>query len=150
MEETQQKSLQHEATATTATLEVTESRTPFSDLDENVKLALKAASEKKAYDVVALDLRQIASFTEHFLIFSGANQRQVQAIADGIEEDLKAKLKNRAIRIEGYRTAEWVLMDYGDFVVHIFEKKARETYDLQRLWRDAKRIELPEEFLNEV
>lgn len=148
MEETQQKSRQHEA-ATTATLEVTETRTPFTDLDENVKLAIKAASDKKAFDTVALDLRQIAGFTEYFLIFSGANQRQVQAIADGIEEDLKAKLKNRAIRIEGYRTAEWVLMDYGDFVVHIFEKKARETYDLQRLWRDAKRIELPEELLNE-
>ena len=148
MEETQQKALQHEA-ATTATLEVTETRTPFSDLDENVKLAVKAADEKKAFDVVALDLREIASFTEYFLIFSGANQRQVQAIADGIEEDLKAKLKNRAIRIEGYRTAEWILMDYGDFVVHIFEKKARETYDLQRLWRDAKRVGLPEEFLNE-
>lgn len=144
MEETQQKSLQHEAAAT-ATLEVTEARTPFSDLDENVKLAVKIASEKKAFDMVALDLREIASFTEYFLIFSGANQRQVQAIADGIEEDLKKNLKSRAIRIEGYRTADWILMDYGDFVVHIFEKKARETYDLQRLWRDAKRVELPED-----
>ena len=145
MEEKQQKSLQREA-ATTATLEVTEQRTPFSELDENVKRAVKAADEKKAFDVVALDLREIASFTEYFLIFSGANQRQVQAIADGIEEDLKKHLRNRPIRIEGYRTAEWILMDYGDFVVHIFEKKARETYDLQRLWRDAKRVELPEDF----
>lgn len=148
MEETQQKSLQHKAAAT-ATLEVTEARTPFAGLDENVKLALKIASEKKAFDIVALDLREIASFTEYFLIFSGANQRQVQAIADGIEEDLKKNLKSRAIRIEGYRTAEWILMDYGDFVVHIFERKARETYDLQRLWRDAKRVELPEDLLNE-
>ena len=150
MEETQQKSLQREAAATTATLEVTEARTPFSDLDENVKLAIKSASDKKAFDMIALDLRKIASFTEYFLIFSGANQRQTQAIADGIEEELKKKLKNRAIRIEGYRTADWILMDYGDFVVHIFEKKARETYDLQRLWRDAKLVELPEDILNEV
>ncbi len=147
MEETQQKSPQHEAAA--ATLEVTETRTPFADLDENVKLAIKAASEKKAFDMTALDLREIASFTEYFLIFSGANPRQVQAIADGIEEDLKKKLKNRPIRVEGYRTADWILMDYGDFVVHIFEKKMRETYDLQRLWRDAKQVELPEELLNE-
>ncbi len=146
MEETQQKALQHEAA--TATIEVTEARTPFADLDENVKLALKSASDKKAFDMTALDLREIASFTEYFLIFSGANQRQVQAIADGIEEELKKHLKNRALRIEGYRTADWVLMDYGDFVVHIFEKKARETYDLQRLWRDAKLVELPEEVLN--
>ncbi len=146
MEETQQKSLQHEAAA--ATLEVSEARTPFSDLDENVKLALQAASEKKAFDINALDLRQVASFTEYFLIVSGANQRQTQAIADGIEEDLKKKLGDRALRIEGYRTADWILMDYGDFVVHIFEKKARETYDLQRLWRDAKLVELPEELLS--
>lgn len=149
MEETQQKSLQHEAAAATATLEVTEARTPFADLDENVKLAVKVASDKKAFDMVALDLREVASFTEYFLIFSGANQRQVQAIADGIEEDLKKHLKSRAIRVEGYRTAEWILMDYGDFVVHIFEKKARETYDLQRLWRDARRVELPDDLLNE-
>ena len=150
MEETQQKSLQRETAETTATIEVTEARTPFSDLDENVKLAVKVASDKKAFNMTALDLRQVASFTEYFLIFSGANQRQVQAICDGIEEELKKQLQNRPLRIEGYRTADWVLMDYGDFVVHIFEKKARESYDLQRLWRDAKLVELPQEVLNEV
>ncbi len=139
MEATQEKTLQHEAAALT----VTETRTPFSDLDEEVKLALHYASEKKAFDMVALDLREIASFAEFFIICSGANQRQVQAISDEISEQLKKELKSRPVRIEGYRTGEWVLLDYGDFIVHIFEKDARDFYDLQRLWRDAKRVDLP-------
>lgn len=137
-----EQSLNHEETAT---ISVTEARTPFSELDESVKLALHSASEKKAVNIVALDLREIASFTEFFVITSGTNQRQVQAIADEIEEQLKKQLKQRPVRIEGYNTAEWVLMDYGDFVVHIFEQKSREFYDLERLWRDAKKVELPEE-----
>lgn len=142
MEATQEKTLQHEAVKT---LEVVEARTPFADLDEEVKLALHLASEKKAFDTVALDLREIASFTEFFLIVSGANQRQAQAISDEIEEQLKRQLKVRPVRIEGYRNAEWILMDYGDFIVHIFDKDSREFYDLERLWRDAKRVEIPEE-----
>lgn len=140
MEATQEKLLNHRTT-----IEITEARTPFEELDEEVKLALHSASEKKAFDMVALDLREIASFAEFFVICSGANTRQAQAIADEIEEQLKKQLKTRAVRIEGYRTAEWILMDYGDFIVHIFDKDARDFYDLQRLWRDAKRVELPEE-----
>jgi ribosome-associated protein len=141
MEETQEKSLQHEVADT---LLVTETRTPFADLDAEVKLAIECASEKKAFDLSALDLREIASFAEFFVLCSGANQRQVQAISDEIEEQLKKQLQSRPVRIEGYRTAEWVLMDYGDFIVHIFEKNARDFYDLERLWRDAKKVELPE------
>jgi ribosome-associated protein len=87
----------------------------------------------------------VASFAEFFIIASGANQRQVQAIADEINEQLKKQLGSRPIRIEGYNAAEWVLMDYGDFIVHIFDKDAREFYDLERLWRDAKRVEMPED-----
>ena len=82
--------------------------------------------------MVVLDLRQIASFAEYFVIASGANQRQVQAISDEIEEQLKKQLKTRPVRIEGYSSAEWVLMDYGDFIVHIFNKEARDFYDLER------------------
>ena len=96
--------------------------------------------------MIALDLREIASFTEFFIIATGANQRQVQAIADEIEEQLKKQVSARPVRTEGYSSAEWVLMDYGDFIVHIFEKNAREFYDLERLWRDAKRVELPKDF----
>jgi ribosome-associated protein len=96
--------------------------------------------------MVGLDLREIASFTEFFFIASGANQRQVQAIADEISERLKKEYRRRPIRIEGYSKSEWVLLDYGDFVIHLFDKDSREFYDLERLWRDARRVELPASF----
>jgi ribosome-associated protein len=112
------------------------------ELDERICSALRAASDKKALNMVVLDLRAIASFTDYFVITSGANTRQVQAIADEVVERLK-KEGTRAARVEGYNTAEWVLVDYGDFVVHVFEDKARQFYDLERLWRDAVRVPLP-------
>ena len=114
-------------------------------LDERVFAALHAAGEKKALDPVVLDLREIASFTDYFVIVGGANERQVQAISDEIYESLK-KSGHAAARVEGYKTAEWILLDYGDFVVHVFEQKARKFYDLERLWRESKRVELPSEF----
>ena len=142
MEATQEKILQH---AGAETIEIVQAATPFADLDAEVKLAITCASEKKAFDIVAIDLREIASFTEFFIIASGANQRQVQAISDEIGEQLKKQLNSRFIRIEGYSSGEWVLLDFGDFIVHIFEQKAREFYDLERLWRDAKKVEIPKE-----
>lgn len=114
-------------------------------LDERVLAALHAASEKKALEPVVLDLREIASFTDYFVIVSGANERQVQAISDEVYDSLK-KSGHAAARVEGYKTAEWILLDYGDFVVHVFEQKARKFYDLERLWRESKRIEVPAEF----
>ena len=114
-------------------------------LDERVLATLHAASEKKAIEPVVLDLREISSFTDYFVIVSGANERQVQAISDEIYESLK-KAGHAAARVEGYKTAEWILLDYGDFVVHVFEQKARKFYDLERLWRESKRVELPAEF----
>jgi ribosome-associated protein len=89
-----------------------------------------------------LDLREIATFTDFFVITSGANERQVQAISDEVYETLK-KTGSTAARVEGYKTAEWILLDYGDFIVHVFEQKARQFYDLERLWRESKRVELP-------
>lgn len=141
MEELQEKSLQREQIK----IEIPVSQTPFSEIDDDVRLAVHCAAEKKAVDLVALDLREIASFTEYFVIASGTNQRQVQAIADEINEKLKQQLSRRPVRVEGYNAAEWVLLDYGDFVVHLFDKNAREFYDLERLWRDARRVELPKE-----
>ena len=91
----------------------------------------------------ALDLRAIASFTDFFLIASGANVRQVQAIADGVVEHLRKELNTKPARVEGFNSAEWVLLDYGDFVFHVFEEKARRFYDLERLWRDGARVALP-------
>ena len=119
--------------------------TPSEALDERVQLALHAAGEKKALEPVVLDLREIASFTDYFLIVSGANERQVQAISDEVYETLK-KSGHAAARVEGYKTAEWILLDYGDFVVHVFEQKARKFYDLERLWRESKRVDLPAEY----
>jgi ribosome-associated protein len=114
------------------------------ELDERICKALEAASEKKALDLVVLDLREVANFTDYFIITSGANTRQVQAIADEVVEQLK-KQGTRAARVEGYNTAEWVLVDYGDFILHVFDDKSRKFYDLERLWRDAKRVQLPAE-----
>ena len=113
-------------------------------LDERIITAVRAASDKKALDMVVLDLRGVASFTDYFLIISGMNARQVQAITDEIVARLKTQ-GTRAQRVEGYRTAEWVLVDYGDFIVQVFDSKARQFYDLERLWRDAERIAIPED-----
>ncbi|HEY6233385.1 MAG TPA: ribosome silencing factor [Pyrinomonadaceae bacterium] len=114
-------------------------------LDEAMLTTLAAAAEKKAINLVVLDLREIASFTDYFVIASGANERQVQAISDAVVETLKAA-GTPVTRVEGYKSAEWILLDHGDFVVHIFNEKARAFYDLERLWREAKRVELPPEF----
>ena len=111
-------------------------------LDERILLALQAAAEKKALDLVVLDLRPVASFTDFFVITSGTNRRQVQAISDGVVEQLK-KNGTRAARVEGYQTAEWILVDYGDFILHVFDEKARRFYDLERLWREAVRVDVP-------
>jgi ribosome-associated protein len=116
-------------------------------LDERVLVALHAASERKAHDLVVLDLREVASFTDYFIIASGMNVRQVHAIADAIEDELRKRLKVKPGRVEGYKSAEWVLLDYGDFIFHVFEEKARRFYDLERLWRDAARVAVPPEIL---
>ena len=123
--------------------ETTEANKPSAaELDERVRLALHAAGERKAHDLVVLDLREVASFTDFFIITSGTNVRQVQAIADAVQEYLRKELRVKPARVEGYNSAEWVLLDYGDFVLHVFEEKARRFYDLERLWRDAARIAL--------
>ena len=115
------------------------------ELDERLRLALHAADEKKAHDLVVLDLREVASFTDYFAIASGTNVRQVQAVADAVQEQLRKQLGVKPARVEGYNTAEWILLDYGDFIFHVFEEKSRRFYDLERLWRDAARVPLPAE-----
>jgi ribosome-associated protein len=140
MEELQEKTLHRETVA----VEVVKKHLPFTELDEEVQLAIRCADDKKATRITVLDLRSIASFTEFFVIADGTNQRQVQAIADEINEQLKKQAGRRPVRIEGYKSAEWVLLDYGDFIVHLFNKEARDFYDLERLWRDAGKVDLPE------
>ncbi|MCC7307615.1 MAG: ribosome silencing factor [Acidobacteria bacterium] len=141
MEELQEKTLHRES----ARIEIAKAATPFAEIDPEVQLAVRCAADKKALDIKVLDLREVATFTEFFVIAGGTNQRQVQAIADEITEQLKKQLSTRAVRTEGYNAAEWVLLDFGDFIVHIFNKEAREFYDLERLWRDAQKVELPSE-----
>lgn len=113
-------------------------------LTGDVAKAVRAALDKKALDVVVLDLRQTPAFTDFFVLCSGANQRQVKAIADAIEEALRAA-KVRPAHVEGYDRAEWVLMDFFTFIVHVFTPQTREFYSLERLWGDAERIEVSDE-----
>lgn len=133
-----EKSLHPEASARSSHQKIVAAE----DLDQRILAAVDAASEKKALNIVVLDLREIASFTDYFVITSGTNERQVQAISDEIYETLK-KAGSTAARVEGYKTAEWILLDYGDFIVHVFEEKSRRFYDLERLWRESKRVDLP-------
>ena len=111
------------------------------ETEEAVTIAARAANNKKATDLVVLDLRTAASFTEYFLICTGASTRQVQAISNAVEEAL-LKGGKRPLHIEGYSSAEWILLDYGDFIVHVFGPASRRFYDLERLWRDAPRVEV--------
>lgn len=141
MEELQEKTLHRESVK----IEIPKISTPFEEVDQEVQLAVRCAADKKGIDIKVLDLRAVATFTEFFVIASGANQRQVQAISDEITEQLKKQLGTRAIRVEGYTGGEWVLLDFGDFIVHVFDKDAREFYDLERLWRDAQKVELPDD-----
>ena len=107
-------------------------------------MAVRAAESKKATDIRVLDLTGITAFADYFLICTGANARNVQAIADEVGLRLK-QTGELPFSVEGYNQAEWILADYGNFLVHIFSQKSREYYDLERLWRNAKTIEIPAE-----
>ncbi len=115
---------------------------PEQDLPEAPLIAARAAESKKAIDVRILDLREISTFTDFFVVCSGANARQIQAITDEVGLQLK-KHGDRAIGIEGYTKGDWVLADFGDFIVHVFSPAARTFYDIERLWRAAKEIKIP-------
>ena len=116
------------------------------DLKRQVSEAILACQDKQADDVTVLELeKDSGAFTDYFVMCSGTNPRQIQAIADAVDERLEA-LGLRVTHAEGYKQAEWVLLDYVDFVVHIFSEKARQFYDLERLWKSAKRLE-PAELL---
>ena len=111
------------------------------ELKKQVSAAIQACQEKQAEQLSILEMEKgSGAFTDYFVLCSGTNPRQVQAIADEVE----LRLKNTGLRpahVEGYNQAEWVLIDYVDFVVHIFSEKARKFYDLERLWKSARRLE---------
>jgi ribosome-associated protein len=113
-------------------------------LTGEIAKAVRAALDKKALDVVVLDLRHTPAFTDFFLLCSGQNVRQAHAIADAIEEALRA-VKRRPAHIEGYKRGDWILMDFFTFIVHVFTPQTREFYSLERLWGDAVRIEVSDE-----
>jgi ribosome-associated protein len=111
------------------------------DLKRQVSEAIAACQEKQAEEITILELDQASgAFTDYFVVCSGNNPRQVQAISDEVEERLE-KAGQRPTHIEGYKQAEWVLLDYVNFVVHVFSDKARKFYDLERLWKSAKRLQ---------
>lgn len=117
------------------------------EIKEYALLAAHAAAEKKASDVVVLDVAPSLVIVDYFVIASGATDRQVHAIADEIEAQLKAA-GLRAIGREGEREAKWILLDFGDIVVHVFQPDEREFYRLEKLWNDTERLTLPSEITN--
>jgi len=101
-----------------------------------IKLSVKASQAKKGEDILVLDLREISSFTDFFIIMHGNSSRQNVALFESIEQELR-KGNIKPLSVEGKSHAEWILMDYGNFIVHVFSKKAREYYSLEKLWADA-------------
>ena len=115
------------------------------NVKHQVAEAIHACQDKKAEEITILELEQgSGAFTDYFVVCSGTNPRQVQAIADEVETRLEKKNGMRVNHMEGYKQAEWVLLDYVDFVVHVFSEKARKFYELERLWKSAKRLEASE------
>ena len=120
-------------------------RTATAKLPKAVSIAIQAARDRKASDVVVLDLRKAGGFTDFFVICTGNNPRQIGAIADAVRETLKKELGERPALAEGVDRSEWVLLDYFNFVVHVFSRECRSFYALERLWGNAQRIEFPNE-----
>ena len=110
---------------------------------ESWQFAVEAAQSRKAEDIVVLRIGEVSSLTEYFVVCSGTNTRQTQAIADAIEERLREE-GWRPMGVEGKQVGEWILMDYGDLVVHIFSPQKRRFFDLERLWRNAPQVPVPE------
>ena len=110
---------------------------------EMVRIACKALDEKKAHDIKIIDIHEVSVIADYFVIASGSNQNQVQAMVDNADEML-GRAGYEAKQIEGTRNSSWVLMDYGDIIIHIFSKEDRLFYDLERTWRDGKIIDVNE------
>lgn len=115
----------------------------MTDSRKMAMLACEALEDKKAIDIKVIDIEKISTLTDYFIIASGANRNQVQAMADNVEEFL-GKAGYPAKQTEGYATANWILQDYGDIVVHIFDEENRLFYDLERIWRDGKTVSMDE------
>lgn len=108
---------------------------------ELAKLAIEALKDKKAEDISVIDISEVSVIADYFIIAGGSNRSQIQALSDNVEEKL-GRAGCAVKQIEGYDTANWVLLDFGDIIVHIFDKENRLLYDLERIWRDGKQIEI--------
>ncbi len=111
------------------------------DSKEMAKLAIKALEDKKAEDIRIIDISEVSVLADYFIIATGSNRSQIQALADHVQEQL-GRAGYPIKQTEGYDTANWILMDYRDVIVHIFDKENRLFYDLERIWRDGRRVEL--------
>lgn len=114
---------------------------------ELITVAAQAAADKLAHDIIAFDVSEVLSITDAFLIASAANDRQVRAIAEEIEDQLREKLEAKPVRREGEREGRWILLDYLDIVVHVQHSEERSFYSLDRLWKDCPELPLPEDAL---
>ncbi len=110
---------------------------------EMAKLAIEALEDKKAENIHVIDISEVSVIADYFIIAGGSNRSQIQALCDNVEEKL-GRAGNAVRQIEGYDTANWILMDFGDVIIHIFDKENRLLYDLERIWRDGKQIEVDE------
>jgi ribosome-associated protein len=119
----------------------TRKRSATPKLSADMTAGVAAALEKKAEQVVVLDLSKASAFTDFFVICTGTNKRQVQAIADAVQEAI-AKRGSKPALVEGYERADWILIDYFDFIVHVFTPARRDFYSLERLWGDAVRVDV--------
>jgi ribosome-associated protein len=120
-------------------MEATNPTPTLVDTPARVREAVSAAEDRKAVDLKVLHLEKVSDFTDYFLICSGTSERQVQAIADSVQERMREE-RVRPLHVEGYNRGQWVLLDYGDFVVHIFQEEPRRFYSLERLWGDAPEV----------
>ncbi len=111
---------------------------------EMAKIAFDALEEKKANDIKIIDISDVSVLADYFIIASGSNRNQVQAMVDSVQEDLFKKAGMEAKQIEGYQTGNWILLDYADIIVHVFDEENRLFYDLERIWRDGKDISIDE------
>ena len=109
-------------------------------MEECLKIIYKALDDKKAEDICIIDIHEISPMADYFVIANGTNINQVHALADNVSEEL-AKLKVMTKQTEGYSAGNWILMDYGDIIIHLFDKESRSYYDLERIWKDGKVVE---------
>ena len=107
------------------------------------KLAIEALEDKKAEDIKVIDISEVSVIADYFIIAGGTNRSQIQALADNVDEKL-GRAGHPSKQVEGYDTANWILMDFGDVIVHVFDKENRLLYDLERIWRDGQQVDLTE------